>query len=983
MRRAPLASIAVFALASLAAPAARGQAPDEPYLRSPKKLTSDPRAGEAYFDPQGRRVLFQAVDGEHPYYQIYLMNVDGSGRRMVSTGKGKTTCSFFDPTDPDLFIYASTHLDERTWAPPPADQHGGYRWDYDHSFDVFLARLSTGEVVKRLTTADGYDAECAFSHDGQSICFTSRREPDRSDIWLMDRDGGHQRALVHVDGQADGGPFFSPDDRWVLFRASRGREDLMQVYLASVDGKETRQLTDQPRMNWAPYFHPDGQVVVYAANVGGQGNFDLFLVKADGSKREARLTTDGGFDGLPVFSPDGTKLMWTSTRGGGPPEVFIADFVMPPESAFVVPPPAPPPAAPPAATDEHDPHGHGQADPHAHPEHGSGQADPHAHPEQGSGQADPHAEHEGAQRGALVEPHALAAPAALPGAEQVHADALLHDIAWLADDAREGRRAGTPSEREAAAWLARRMAAVGLRPGGTDGRWLEPFTFSNGGRRADAGNALMIGDEAWTLDRDWRPLLYSASGDVDADVVFCGYGITSHDDGYDDLAGQDLQGKVALVLTGGPRSAHGGAFGKEHPTVWEDLMYKVGNLREAGAKAVLFVRSTPAAGGADDEWLRLDMGDPGVLVGQVSRARAAALGLDLDRTVAELDASGAPASRPLGRRARLAVRLERVRAGSQNVVGRLTGTTRPEEVIVVGAHYDHLGHGGDGSLAPNSTEVHNGADDNASGTAGLLALAAALRAAPPARTVLFVAFGAEEEGLLGSQALVARFPLDRARVVAMLNMDMIGRLHDQPLLVGGAGTAAEWPALIQRAADEAGLRLRTQQDGLGPSDHASFYTAGIPVLFLWTGTHADYHKPTDDVEKIDAPGEAKVVDVALALVRGIDGLDRRPTFTKVARGAEAPRRVVTGERGAYFGSVPNYTQEEVQGVLLDGAREGTPAARAGIQQGDIIVEFAGHEVRTIHDYVNALRMCRPGQEVTLVVLRGGQRVTLSATLEGR
>lgn len=320
----------------------------------------------------------------------------------------------------------------------------------------------------------------------------------------------------------------------------------------------------------------------------------------------------------------------------------------------------------------------------------------------------------------------------------------------------------------------------------------------------------------------------------------------------------------------------------------------------------------------------------------------------------------------------------------RNVLGALPGR-EPGEAIVIGAHYDHLGLGHqDGSLEflRGRGKVHNGADDNASGTAGLLAVAEALRAAPPRRTVLFVAFGAEESGLLGSQALLAHLPVARERVVAMLNMDMIGRLRDQPLLVGGAGTATEWPAIIQAAADATGATLRTQQDGLGPSDHATFYGAGVPVFFLWTGTHEDYHKPTDDADKIDAKGAETVARVGLALVRGVDALERRPTFTKVAR-AEQPRRVVTGERGAYFGSIPNYAQEGLQGVLLDGAREGTPAAKAGVQKGDVIVEFAGQQVRTIQDYVNALRLSRPGQTVKVVVLRDGQRVELTATLEGR
>jgi aminopeptidase YwaD len=213
-------------------------------------------------------------------------------------------------------------------------------------------------------------------------------------------------------------------------------------------------------------------------------------------------------------------------------------------------------------------------------------------------------------------------------------------------------------------------------------------------------------------------------------------------------------------------------------------------------------------------------------------------------------------------------------------------------------------------------------------------------------------------------------------------MDMIGRKADHPLLVGGAGTAAEWPAVLQRASDVLGLPLATQQDGMGPSDHASFYAAGIPVFFLWTGTHPDYHKPTDDVERLDLPGMEQAARAAWVIVRGIDALPARPTFIKVARQDE-PRRIVTGERAAYFGSVPNYAQDGLQGVLLDGVRPGAPADKAGVKPGDVIVEFAGHQVHTIQDYTNALRLSRPDQKVTVVVLRDGQRVSLEATLGAR
>ena len=936
---------------------ARAQAgEDEPYLSDVRQLTDGGRAGEAYFSPDGQQILYQAVRDGHPYYQIYVMNADGSERRMVSTGKGKTTCAFFHPTRPGLFIYASSHLDARTHAaPPPGSEGRGYRWDYDDAFDIFLASTEDGAIVRRLTDATGYDAECSFSPDGETIAFTARREGKPDAIWLMDADGTDPRPLVQRPDLVCGGPFFSPDGQWVLYRANPDGQRVMHSYLTSLDGKVTRKLTRAARVNWAPFFHPDGEYVAYAANApGSHKNFDIFLVKADGSGREVQLTADANFDGIPSFSPDGQTLLWTSQRHGGEPQVFRARLQIPGDAAFAVPeaPPAGRPGGPGSS-----PHGGGSS-PHG------GDSSPHG----GS------SSREAAPGPTLVHPSAGAALAPLPGLERIAAPRLREHAAWLADDARDGRRAGTPGARAAADYLARSLARAGARPGGLDGSWFVPFTYTRGARRAAAGNALRVADQPWELGREWQPLLYSASGAVEGQLVFCGYGIRNDEAGYDDFAGIDVTGKVAIVLTGGPHSSRGGAFGAEHPTVYEDLRYKVAACRDAGAAGAVLVRAR------DEGWLQLSAGDPGIPVVQVDRgALERRLGVSVRAWTDAIEAAGAPRSEHLRGIAAVSVALERVQVGSRNVIGRFDGSERPDEVIVVGAHYDHLGRGGDGSLATEEGAIHNGADDNASGVAGLIALAEGLAAARPRRTVLLVGFGSEEEGLVGSKRFVDEPPVARERIVAMLNMDMIGRKGDRPLLVGGAGTSPAWPPLLQAAADRSGQPISTQRDGFGPSDHASFYAADIPVLFLWTGTHADYHKPSDDVERLDTAGLLHAAQVAYGLLRGIDALPRRPEFVRVAR-SDAPQRVVTGERGAYFGSIPDYAQDGGDGVLMDGAREGTPAAQAGLRKGDVLVRFAGRPVKTIHDFVNALRLARPGETVEVVVRREGGEVTLTATL---
>ncbi|MEZ6188639.1 MAG: M20/M25/M40 family metallo-hydrolase [Planctomycetota bacterium] len=935
--------------------AALGWAQDEPYLKDVTQLTFDRdyvKAGEAYYSPDGKRILYQGIQGEQPYFQIYVMNADGSGQRMVSTGKGKTTCAFFDPRDGNRFVYASSHLDPRTHeAPTQKPQGRSYAWDYEDSMDVFLADLRDGTILKRLTDAPVYDAECAFSHDGKRICYTSRTEGD-SDIWLMNSDGSDKRVLVRVDG-TDGGPFFMPGDEWVLYRASREDDKQMQVFLTRVDGSETRQLTNTPRVNWAPFSHPSGDVVALSSSLEGHTNYDVVLVKTDGSRREYRLTTALGFDGLPVFSPDGEWIMWTSTRGGGKSQIYKARFRMPPDELFVVPsddlgePGAAPKDDPPA-----NPHG---ANPHGGNPHGS---DPHAGPPPSID--------------GVIQPRV-----AVPGLERIRAEALREDIAWLADDAREGREAATRGGRAAAAYIARRFAEVGLEPGAPNGTYWQPFEVSLGSARAAEGNALAVGDRLLQLDQDWRPLFYSSSGSARGELVFCGYGISAESDHrYDDLAGLELQGKLAVVLTGGPQSGNGGAFGSQHPSVYEDLRLKVSTCRDAGAAAVVIVQRD------EDHWISLDGGDPGLPVVQLSREAARRV-LGLDPQVEQKKLDGGPASRSLGKSAHVTTRLERRKGTTQNVVGRLPGRGGSDEVLVIGAHYDHLGFGGSGSLA-SERAIHNGADDNASGTAALFALAQAFAQAPPQHEVWFVAFGAEEKGLLGSQHLVESLGAELHRVRGVINLDMIGNLRDKPLVVGGAGTSPAWPHLLQAAADVAQVAIQPQADGQGPSDHASFYRKGVPVLFLFTGNHERYHKPTDDTETVDLIGVERAARVAYVLARGIDGSPERPAFTRVEQSEARPRReVATGQRSAYFGSIPEYAAEDVEGVLLSGAKAGTPAEAAGIQAGDVVVEFAGKTVKNIYDYVNALRMCKPDQTIKVVVQRGDQRVELQATLGGK
>jgi len=328
---------------------------------------------------------------------------------------------------------------------------------------------------------------------------------------------------------------------------------------------------------------------------------------------------------------------------------------------------------------------------------------------------------------------------------------------------------------------------------------------------------------------------------------------------------------------------------------------------------------------------------------------------------------------------------------ARNVVAVLPGSdpSLRDQYIVVGAHFDHLGMGGEGSLDPDAHAVHNGADDNASGVAGVLDIAERLSRGPrPARSVLFIAFTGEEKGLWGSAHFVADPTIDLSKAVAMLNLDMVGRLVDNTVTVFGTGTAVEWESVANEVDTTLGqpLKLAFSPDGYGPSDHASFTAVGIPVLHFFTNTHEDYHRATDDWQKIDGDGIDRIAQVAAGITRRLAGGGDAVAMTLTPVKQEPPAPPAAGEAsrgyGPYFGSIPDMTPRDY-GLRLTGVREGSPAAKAGLQAGDVVVEFDGKSIADIYAYTYALRDKKPGDVVKVVVERDGKRVTMTAVLEER
>lgn len=565
----------------------------------------------------------------------------------------------------------------------------------------------------------------------------------------------------------------------------------------------------------------------------------------------------------------------------------------------------------------------------------------------------------------------------------IDAAAIARDVAWLADPAREGRGLGSAGLAASAQYLAAEFARAGLAPAGDDGAFLQRF---------EAPTSLAIERAALTLGRDrlergadFEALLASESGALPAELVFVGFGISSAEQGRDDYAGVDVRGKCVLVLGGAPS-----ALARRERAAFGRRAYKLAAARRHGARAVLLA---PRAGaerlaqaGSDPDAANPTQPSAGVVALDLARGPAEralrAGGLDLARAEARL-AAGESVSQSLAVSISGEVRIARATGQVANVVGVLRGRDPRlvREAIVIGAHYDHLGSGEFGSLAPERRgELHPGADDNASGTAAIVAVARALAASGPARrTIVFAAFAGEEAGLLGSAHYVAHPPLPIADTVAMLNLDMVGRLAEDEVVAFGTGTARGLRRVALDAARAAGLRLSLESDGYGPSDHASFVAARVPALHFFTGTHEAYHSPDDIAASVNSAGTARVAELTARVALALANAPRRLEFTgepPKPHGGAAPG----GGYGPYLGTVPAFGGPPVRGVRISGVRTGSPAERAGLRGGDVLVGFGGDEIASLEEFSALLVTREPGEEVEVVVLRAGRRVALRAVL---
>ncbi|MDQ6760113.1 MAG: M28 family peptidase [Acidobacteriota bacterium] len=607
------------------------------------------------------------------------------------------------------------------------------------------------------------------------------------------------------------------------------------------------------------------------------------------------------------------------------------------------------------------------------------------------------------RRGAWLRTAIVLAAAFILRAADLSPDEYLGYVKYLSSDSLKGRATGTPELDKAADYIASKFRGFGLQPlHGSS--YYQDFVVTTSARLG-RHNSLVVPAvrgaarlrTSFKLQRDYIPLNLSARGRVSGQVVFAGYGITAPEYRYDDYAGLDVKGKLVLVLQHEPqefdaKSVFEGKSSTSHSTIFS----KAANAKMHGAKAILLVNDVAAHPNEDDRLEKFgttigpgNCGIPAVQVrAEIASAWLALGGKKLMDIEADIDRSLQSESFALPDALRVNVNadVQRETKTVHNVGAYLPGES--DEYVIVGAHYDHLGLGGQFSLAPAlAGTIHPGADDNASGTAGVLELGHMLAPGPKHRRgVLFLTFAGEELGLLGSEYYVNHPELPLNKAVAMINMDMIGRIREEKVFISGAGTGTTLDEILKSAAKRHPFHTDfSEQGGYGASDHTSFTGQKVPVLFFFSGLHSDYHKPSDTWDKIDAPQAVKLLGYIGDVIGQLEDAAERPQFVRVAapHGNGDHSGVSTGSGyGPDFGSIPDFT-ELPNGVRFADVRPNSPANKAGLEAGDILTEFDGKPIQNLYDFTYALRARKPGDQVLVKVLRGHQTIEAKVLLTER
>ena len=582
------------------------------FLSNIRQLTySGKRAGEGYFSEDGNALIFQSErESDNPFYQIYMLDLLTGDTHRVSTGIGKTTCAFFRPGT-DEVLYASTHHDSFAKAKQEEElkfrasgKERRYSWDYDAAMDIFSAHRD-GSNLKQLTDAPGYDAEASYSPDGERIVFCSLRnaypksqlspkdlkqlEVDPAyfgEIYIMNADGSNQVRLTDAPGY-DGGPFFTPDGEHIVWRHFTPDGSQADIYTMRIDGSNRQRLTDFDSMSWAPYFHPSGAYVIFASNKLGFSNFELYLVDAGGRHEPIRVTATDGFDGLPVFSPDGNRLCWTSTRNSQEAsQLYLAEWNH--DAALEAITAAPKRPNPPISS-----------------------------------------------VGGVSNSNTLSEVSHTETSDRAKISIRQH-IEFLADDALEGRMTGSEGAKRAAEHIATQFEELNLKPVGDAQNYFQSFEFTAGRRIISEENKFHLthqihGSEQITefsVEQDFQPLSFSRNGVVEGEVIFVGYGLFvpgELGEGYNAYAGLDVKDKIVVALRYVPEEVE--PERRQQLNRYAGLRYKAMQAREHGAKAFLVFAgpNSPNAGKLIPLDFDSSLADSGIVAASISNTVANAL----------------------------------------------------------------------------------------------------------------------------------------------------------------------------------------------------------------------------------------------------------------------------------------------------------------------------------------------------------------------
>jgi hypothetical protein len=568
---------------------------------------------------------------------------------------------------------------------------------------------------------------------------------------------------------------------------------------------------------------------------------------------------------------------------------------------------------------------------------------------------------------------------------KIASDKLRKHVTYLSSQELAGRYPGTAGDLAAATYIRNCFKSYGLTQLSENG--FQTFRVTTGIRKGTS-NALTIGSgQAAVPDKDFTPVSISENGKVNAPVVFLGYGFRIQSDtlAWDDYSGMNVKGKIGLILLGAPEPAKGLTI--DPFADYGSVRLKLLNARDAGIAAVIFVAG-PAYDGKDElEFGTVKESSAGLPVIRVKRMymnqALAAWDLKIESAEIQLNQTHKSLSRDLGLKASVQTDIITQTANTQNVVAWIPAqdTGSRQEWVVVGAHFDHLGMGGMGSNSrvQDTVGVHPGADDNASGVASIIEMAGYLSSqkARLKRSVLFVAFTGEEMGLLGSKYFVAHSPIPVKRISAMVNMDMVGRPNEEKRLsINGTGTALEMDSLLGLV-QPGKLKWAKSPEGFGPSDHASFYTAGIPVLYFSTGAHLDYHTPADTPDKLDYGNMAEIAGEASEIVTDIADAPKALTFKEAGpKASDSGRRMLK----VTLGIMPDVSGTDNNGLRVEFATPGKPAQLAGITKGDRIVGINGLPVTNVYDYMTRLQTLKAGQTVSVELMRGDKKIIVLVQL---